>query len=133
MKTLTLFETGLSLPASSLAFMCFKEDMLAAFDRLEYLEKREKDLSDKMKASAAALAESEEKRRSLLLQIQMKEEEVKDKARKFEREFFNRLEDDKIKMRKLLLELNGKLCIHVFRCDYVSLYERSCPSGVIFE
>ena len=117
--------------ASALAFMCFNEDMLGTFGRLQYLEEREKELTGKLKTSAGALAESEEKRRDLMLQFQAKEEEVKDRARKFEREFFNKLEDDKIKMRKLSLELNGKLEF-LGECDLASLYEVLSVGPVLF-
>ena len=88
--------------------MCFKDDVTEAFRRLQFLEEREKEWNDKLKAAGVALAESEEKRKNLSLELQAKEEEARDNARKFEREFYFKLEDDKIKMKKMGMALNGR-------------------------
>ena len=88
--------------------MCFKDDVTEALRRLQVLEDREKEWNDKLKAASTALAESEEKRKNLSLELQAKEEEAKDNARKFEREFYFKLEDDKVEMKKIGMALNGE-------------------------
>ena len=82
--------------------------MIEALKRLKHLQIREKELEGKLKTSAETLEKSKEEKATLCLQLEKKEEEIKERMRENERNFILKLDDQKVRLRKMELEQNGR-------------------------
>ena len=82
--------------------------MIEALKRLKQLEKREKELEEKLQVASASIHKSEKEKQIVREQMEKKEDEANEKAREIERSYIRVAEEEKIRLRKMVVELNGE-------------------------